>query len=145
MSAQLPIEQHIYFSILNRPKKNSNSTQLIQGHTANPGNSEQTRPLQLGLSPSGCRSHGRPGNNSQRLFQKTIKGFDWKINGQALCTALYLAQLGKDRHASTNLNLYNMLVRLQRSSLSPSLSPCSQCRSSGNHSQSTAVVRSGYD
>ena len=60
--------------------------------TDDSGFSEQIKPLQpigkgqsSSLKPEACRSCG---HYSQRLFQKTIKGFECKINGQALWATL---------------------------------------------------------
>ena len=68
----------------------------IQNPPIYSGISEQIKPLQLvgharelSLSPTSSpfRSFG---NDTQRLFQKTIEGFDCKINGQALGAVLLL-------------------------------------------------------
>ena len=68
-------------------KKNSNSTHFIELYS---WILEQTKPLQpigpaqsSSLSPSSspCRSSG---NHSRRLFQKSIEGFDCKINAKLL-------------------------------------------------------------
>ena len=70
-----------------RSKKNLNSTQFIEFCS---GLSEQIQPIgqaaefKFESNSSPCRSSG---NHSQRLFQKTIQGFDFKINGQALGAA----------------------------------------------------------
>ena len=92
-----------------RFKKNSN----FKLHTVDFGTSEQIKSLQLvcraaefktsslipSLSP--CLSSG---NHSRRLFQKTIEGFDCKINGQALGAALQHRLGGSDgRAASANI------------------------------------------
>ena len=68
-------------------KKNSNSLQFIELYS---GASEQIKPLQpFGLSSSSSSSPClTSGNHSRRLFQRTIEGFDCKINGQALGAAL---------------------------------------------------------
>ena len=66
------------------------------------GISEQIKPLQpvgqaaeFNLSPSSspCLSSG---NHSRQLFQKTIEGFDCKINDPSLGTALWHSLSGSD-------------------------------------------------
>ena len=92
------------FCIFNWSKINSTSTQFIQGIWSrwNLYNSlVRSKSSSLSPSSSPCLSSG---NYSWRLFQKTIKGFDSRINGWALWAVLLRAQvhLGLVRQASTN-------------------------------------------
>ena len=89
------------FCVCNRPKKNWNSTQFIlelwsRLNLYNPLVRQQSSSLSPSLSP--CQSSG---NHSWRLFQKTIEGFDCKINGQALWAALQHSLGGLDGRDQT--------------------------------------------
>ena len=87
--------------IFNRPKKNLNSPQVVLGFLSrinlyNPLVRRQSLSLSPNASP--CRSSG---NHSRRQLQKTIKGFDCKINGRALGSALRHGLGRFDRWAQT--------------------------------------------
>ena len=89
------------FCVCNRPKKNWNSRQFILELSSrlnlyNP----LVRQQSSNLSPS-LSSCLLSGNHSWRLFQKTIEGFDCKINGQALWAALQHSLGGLDGRDQT--------------------------------------------
>ena len=74
--------------------------------------------LSPSLSP--CLSSGQSNHHSQRLFTKTIKSFDWKINHWALETALLhtVHSLGwSDRQAQTEFFLVCSLCWQQQAQL----------------------------
>ena len=91
-----------------RSKKNSKSTQFIELYFMV---SEQIKPLQpigqvwvqVQAPADQCRSSD---NHSRRLFEKTIEGFDCKINGQAFGAAP--AQVGRVGRASTNTGRFRV-------------------------------------
>ena len=96
----------LIFGLFNRPKKNSNSTQFIQGLQSRWNlYSPMVRRQISSLSPSSspCQSSV---NHSRRLFQMTFLGFYCKINGRA--GAALQQKLGRVGLASTNTRRFRV-------------------------------------
>ena len=112
------------FGIINRPKKNLNSTQFIQGFRSRLNLCLLITSQSSSLSPrsSPCLSSG---NYSRRPFQKAIEGFDCEINCQALGVELQhsLGGLDGQKHKHRVFPSWRKLLRAATSSLEVKVLP----------------------